>query len=213
MAIMRRFVDVAGQVVVLTALVAALPVEAANGSLAATGDMQAQYDPAARETRVSGHAARGLCFSFRLPQKWHLNTDGPETGLESISSEAQLGMSLRSAEALRHLPQRDLASRDAAFLQRDYEEVLGRPAQSASLSPPVADAPIAGAVRWSATWVDANLPTPSRAMTVEALIVPLSAEWVLELTPANIDGAEPSNALVRQVLTGLILRSGADCRS
>jgi hypothetical protein len=207
MAIMRRFVDVAGQVVVLTALVAALPVEAANGSLAATGDMQAQYDPAARETRVSGHAARGLCFSFRLPQKWHLNTDGPETGLESVSSEAQLGMSLRSAEALRHLPQRDLASRDAAFLQKDYEEVLGRPAQSASLS-----SPVAGTVRWSATWIDANLPMPSRAITVETFIVPLSAEWVLELTPARVETPAAYEAIVQPLLAGLTVQSGAACQ-
>jgi hypothetical protein len=208
MAIMRRFVDVAGQAVVLTALVAALPVQAANGSpAAATGDMRAQYDPAARETRVSGHAARGLCFSFRLPQKWHLNTDGPETGLESVSSEAQLGMSLRSAEALRHLPQRDLASRDAAFLQKDYEEVLGRPAQSASLS-----SPVAGTVRWSATWIDANLPMPSRAITVETFIVPLSAEWVLELTPARVETPAAYEAIVQPLLAGLTVQSGAACQ-
>jgi hypothetical protein len=212
MAIMRRFVDRAGQAIALIALaalpVAAPPVQAASGSFeAAAGGMQAHYDPAARETRVSGRVGRGLCFSFGLPQQWHLNTEGPEMRLEAVSSGARLGMGLRSAETLRHLPQRDLASRDAAFLQKDYEEVLGRPAQSASLT-----SPIAGAVRWSATWIDANLPTPSHAMTVEALIVPLSAEWVLELTPEGIENLTADEVVAQPLPRGLNVQSGLACQ-
>ena len=207
MAITMRFAGLfAGAMV----FVVSPPVQASSGPLGrdgSTGQTAAYYDPALRETRITGHAAPGLCFSFRLPQEWRLDTDGPETRLKAAFSEAGIAMKLRSAGALRHLPQRDLASRGAAFLQRDYEDLLGRPAQSVSLA-----SSHTGAVRWSATWIDANLPTPSRTMTVEAFIIPLSKEWVLELSPENTGTPEAHNALVRHLLTGLTVHSGADCR-
>lgn len=190
------------------AMVLAAPVQASTGGPEARSSQPlVRFDPAARETRVTGHVAPGLCFSFRLPQEWRLDADGSETRLKAAASEAGIDVNLRPARALQHLPQRDLASRDAAFLQRDYEDLLGRPAQSVSLA-----SSHAGAVRWSATWIDANLPTPSRAMTVEAFIIPLSKEWVLELSPENTGTPEAHNALVRHLLTGLTVHSGADCR-
>lgn len=192
------------------AMVLAVPVQASTGLLgpeARSSQPLVRFDPAARETRVTGQVASGLCFSFRLPQEWRLDGDGSGNRLKAAASEAGIDVNLRSAGALQHLPQRDLASRDAAFLQRDYEDLLGRPAQSVSLA-----SSHAGAVRWSATWIDANLPTPSRAMTVEAFIIPLSKEWVLELSPENTGTPEAHNALVRHLLTGLTVHSGADCR-
>jgi hypothetical protein len=207
MTITMRFVGLFAGAMVLAA---PAPVQASSGPLgleARNGRPLVRFDPASRETRVTGHVASGLCFSFRLPQEWRLDADGPETRLKAAVSEAGIDVNLRSAGALQHLPQRDLASRDAAFLQRDYEDLLGRPAQSVSLA-----SSHAGAVRWSATWIDANLPTPSRTMTVEAFIIPLSKEWVLELSPENTGTLEAHNALVRHLLTGLTVHSGADCR-
>jgi hypothetical protein len=212
MTIVTRFAGLFVRAMISCALVASLPAQASTGSLggpgASNGRVLAQFDPALGETRVAGHVGPGLCYSLSLPQEWRLETEGRETRLEAAFSDASIALSLRSAEALQHLPQRDLASRDAALLQQDYEGLLGRPAQSVSLA-----FSVSGAVRWSATWVDANLPAPSRAMTVEAIIVPLSKEWVLELSPENVEAAEASHALLRQALTGLIVRSGADCRS
>ena len=104
------------------------------------------------------------------------------------------------------MPQPDLASRDAAFLQKDYEELLGRPAQSVSLSSTGRRA------RWSATWIDANLPSASQSMTVETLIVPLSGEWVLELSLTGIEFREASDALAEQLLARLKLHGGALCQ-
>jgi hypothetical protein len=205
MAIMMRFAGLLAGAMVLAA-----PVQASGGLRAPEARNSrplARFDPAAGETRVTGHVAPGLCFSFRLPQEWRLDPDGSEIRLKAAVSEAGIDVNLRSAGALQHLPQRDLASRDAAFLQRDYEDLLGRPAQSVSLA-----SSHAGAVRWSATWIDANLPTSSRAMTVEAFIIPLSKEWVLELSPENTGTPDAHNALVRQLLTGLTVHGGADCR-
>ena len=207
MAITMRFAGLFAGAMVLAA---PAPVQASSGPLAAearNGQPLVRFDPASRETWVTGHVAPGLCFSLRLPQEWRLDADGSENRLKAAASDAGIDVNLRSAGALRHLPQRDLASRDAAFLQRDYEDLQGRPAQSVSLA-----SSHAGAVRWSATWIDANLPAPSRAMTVEAFIIPLSKEWVLELSPDNIGTPEAHNGLVRQLLTGLAVHGGADCR-
>jgi len=95
---------------------------------------------------------------------------------------------------------------DAAALQQDYEGLLGRPAQSISLSTD------AGATRWSATWVDANLPMASHAMTVEALIVPLSNAWVLELSLSGVETREAYDALAARLLARLRVQGRASCQ-
>ena len=107
------------------------------------------------------------------------------------------------------MPQPDLAIRDAAALQRDYEELMGQPAQSVSLSSEAG----AGAIRWSATWIDANLPTASNAMTVETLIVPLSSEWVLELSLSGVRSREGYEALAWRLLARLKVEGRAACRN
>jgi hypothetical protein len=166
------------------------------------GPVQAWFDPSTRQTWVTGRAGADLCFSLALPDEWRLSAQG----LEAVLSDVELALSLRSAQELRDMPQPDLASRDAAVLQRDYEELLGRPAQSVSLSSN------AGATRWSATWVDANLPTASHAMTVETLIMPLSAEWVLELSLSGVETQEAYDALTQRLLSRLKVQGRAACQ-
>jgi hypothetical protein len=168
---------------------------------------QTRFDPATRETVLTSRVTSGLCFSLSLPQEWQLAAEGDGLHLTSTALPARLEVSLRSAHELQDLPQADLAHRDAAFLQRDYEGLLGRPAQSVSLT-----SPVPGATHWSATWIDASLPSPSRAMTVDALIVPLSHEWVLELSLRDIAQGEVYDALSRKILAGLQVRAGAACR-
>ncbi|HZH51319.1 MAG TPA: hypothetical protein VEZ16_05495 [Microvirga sp.] len=166
-----------------------------------------RFDAASRETRVSGRIAPGLCYSLSLPEEWRRHAGGEPASLQAVSLRARLDVGFRSAHDLQGLPQPDLAGRDAAFLQRDYEEFLGRPAQSVSLT-----SPAPGATRWSATWIDANLPTPSRSVTVEALIVPVSNEWVLELSLADVETKQVHDALIPRILSGLRVRTGEDCR-
>jgi len=180
--------------------------QAANDPLdriGGTGAIQPRFDAATHQTQVSGKVASDLCFSFALPEEWRLT----ETGLKAVASKADLSIELRSADELRDMPQPDLAIRDAAALQRDYEEMLGRPAQSVSLSSE------AGATRWSATWIDASLPTASHAMTIETLIVPLSSEWVLELSLSGVESREAYNALAWRFLARLKVQGRAACQS
>jgi hypothetical protein len=151
--------------------------------------IEARFNAAAQQTLVTGRASPDLCFSLSLPEEWRRT----EEGLKAVRSDASLALGLRSAEELSALPQPDLAGRDAAALQQDYEDLLGRPAQSISLSTD------AGATRWSATWVDANLPMASHAMTVETLIVPLSNAWVLELSLSGVETREAYDALAARL--------------
>lgn len=164
----------------------------------------AQFDPRARQTRVSGRASSDECFFFTLPQEWQATADGAETRL-TASSGADLVLTLRSSHELRGLSQKDLALRDATLLQQAYENRLGRPAQSVTF-----DLLTAQTTRWSATWIDASLP--SGRMTVETFIVPLSDDWVLELSFENVETKETYETLVRSLLTGLKLREGGGCR-
>lgn len=164
--------------------------------------IEARFNAAAQQTLVTGRAAPDLCFSLSLPEEWRRT----EEGLKAVRSDASLALGLRSAEELSALPQPDLASRDAAALQQDYEDLLGRPAQSVSQSTD------AGATRWSATWVDANLPMTSHAMTVETLIVPLSNAWVLELSLSGVETREAYDALAARVLARLRVQGRASCQ-
>lgn len=194
------------QAAALVLLSAASSTQAANGPLdrpMSSEPVQVRFDPMIRQTSVTGAVPSGLCFSFSLPEEWQPTAQG----LQSAHSDVEIGIGLRSAGELRDMPQPDLASRDAAFLQKDYEELLGRPAQSVSLSSH------GKAARWSATWVDANLPSASQSMTVETLIVPLSGEWVLEL---SVNGAETQaayDAIAQRLLTRLQVQGRAACQS
>ncbi|MBF9233811.1 hypothetical protein [Microvirga alba] len=167
---------------------------------------QAKFDPVLRETYVASRVTPNLCFSLALPREWRVAVDDLKTSLNAVFSTAELDMNLRSARDLQSLPQSDLARRDAALLQRDYEGIFGRPAQSVSLA-----SPAPGVVRWSATWIDANLPGTSHAMTIEIVLVPLSRDWMLEFSLNNVETREAYDALVRQVLSGLRVQGGAEC--
>ena len=191
--------------IVLAGLAGASLAHASSDPLDATVPdqaIEARFNAAAQQTLVTGRAAPDLCFSLSLPEEWRRT----EEGLKAVRSDASLALGLRSAEELSALPQPDLASRDAAALQQDYEDLLGRPAQSVSQSTD------AGATRWSATWVDANLPMTSHAMTVETLIVPLSNAWVLELSLSGVETREAYDALAARVLARLRVQGRASCQ-
>jgi hypothetical protein len=193
------------QAATLVLLSAAFGAQAANGPLdrpMSSEPVQVRFDPMIRQTSVTGAVPSGLCFSFSLPEEWRATAQG----LQSAHSDVEIGIGLRSAGELRDMPQPDLASRDAAFLQKDYEELLGRPAQSVSLSSH------GKAARWSATWIDANLPSASQSMTVETLIVPLSGEWVLELSLSGVESQAAHDAIAQRLLTRLQVQGRAACQ-
>ena len=176
---------------------------------AAGEPISAVYDPAAGETHVWGRLADDLCFSLRMPREWRAAAaGGGPTRLEAVSSGAELEIVARSADDLRDAAGPDLPRRSAAALQREYEETLGKPAQSASIEP-LGDA---GAIRWAATWIDANFSGAGGAFAVETVIIPVAPEWLLELTATKVEGGAMADALVGRALSSLEVATGGGCR-
>ena len=128
----------------------------------------------------------------------------PRAALRSGLVGAKLEIVARSAEDLRDAAGPDLPRRSAAALQREYEETLGKPAQSASIEP-LGDA---GAIRWAATWIDANFSGAGGAFAVETVIIAVAPEWLLELTAAKVEGGAMADALVGRALSGLEVATG-----
>jgi hypothetical protein len=169
---------------------------------AAAPEIAARFDHALRATRVTARAP-GACAALDLPLAWTLDETAAPARLEAAQGGPTIDMNLRAARALPPVP--SLASRDgalpadtdlprraAAALQREHEEALGRPAQSVALT-----ALDAGAWRFTATWLDPNLPAP---VTHDTVLLPLSPDWVLELT---LDGA--SSRDMHEMLLGEVM--------
>ncbi|QFU17597.1 hypothetical protein [Microvirga thermotolerans] len=187
---------------------AVLPGEA---SLRLQGDsgpaVSARFDPLADRTRIA-HRIGNLCVTFALPRVWRVTVQDDGHALLSAPDGTALEAVLRPARDVEDMPQPDLASRDAALLQRDHESLFGRPAQSATLVPMPS-----GAKRWTATWTDANLPGASREVTLDTVIVPLSEEWLLELSLARADAPAVYGALAAEALAGLRREPASACRA
>ncbi len=198
----------------------------AEAGISATGTVRerpaprvaAVFDPAARETRVTGQV-QGLCVALALPHAWALDPDAanPDAALSAHLQAADgpaLDLALRSARSLPPVPalaSREtlisaandaLARRAAGALQREHESFLGRPAQSVTVTPLGA-----GALRWTATWLDPQLAA-NGALTVDAAILPLSADWVLELTLSGTDDPALHEAVLGEVLERVRVRRG-----
>ncbi|WP_210497399.1 hypothetical protein [Microvirga antarctica] len=149
------------------------------------------------ETHVSTQTG-SVCVALALPKEWRggTNDDGQLT-LRASSGEGELEIVLRPVRDLTDWSDADAVKRDAAFLQRDHESLLGRPAQAVNLEA------VGAAARWTATWIDASLPSPSHSMTVETYIVPASRDWLVELSVSEIDDRRLHEALVARILSGL----------
>jgi hypothetical protein len=202
-------------------------MEPARAGVTATGTVRerpaprvaAVFDPAARETRVTGRV-EGMCVALSLPHLWTLNPDAanPDAALSAHLQAADgpaLDLTLRSARSLPPVPtlasrqgpiaaaSDALARRAAGALQREHESFLGRAAQSVSLT-----ALGAGALRWTATWIDPQLAA-SGALTVDAALLPLSPDWVLEVTLSGTEDPALHDVVLGEVLERV--RVGRSC--
>jgi len=159
--------------------------------------ISADFDMRADRTRITRRVGNA-CMTIVLPRAWNVASQDAERTVLSAADGVELEVVLRPARAAKDLPQSDIASRDAALLQRDHEGLFGRPAQAATLvSLP------AGAKRWTATWVDASLPSASREVTLDTLIVPFSDEWVIELSLAQAGAPADYERLMTDLLLSL----------
>jgi hypothetical protein len=184
-------------------------------AFASTADMPpegaavtARFDRPEQMTRLRGIIAADTCVTISLAGEW---TPLPAVGDEltlATSTGAEVEIRVRPAAELRGFPQARLAERDAAALQRSYEDVLGKPALAVAHEP----TSHAGVSRWSATWVDGNLANASQALTVETFIVETAAGSALELSFANFKTAEAHDAQVGHALSSLRTVTGRECK-
>jgi hypothetical protein len=154
----------------------------------------AVYEPIYRETTVRARL-NSSCIFMRLPGRWQLISLGEGVSLREIGSESEVEVALHDAATFSVSPGADLAASYAAHLQRDYEEVLGRPVTATAFER--VDA--AGIYRWRATWSDSNFDNAARALSLERFIIQARPDIVIEV---SFSGAEASE--VRQEITSAL---------
>ncbi len=181
--------------------------ETPNEWRAPADDVSAVFSPGRHETGIRAPLAQDLCVAMRLPEEWRASQDDHGIRLRSTEWGSELSLSARSASELRTYPRAGAAARDALALQREYEEMLGKPAQSLAHEP----TGYPGVSRWSAMWIDMNFAAASRALSIETYIVETNGPWTVELTFANVGAAKEHDAEVGRMLSSLQVTLGRGC--
>lgn len=164
----------------------------------------AVFEPTYGETTVRARLADRSCFFMRLPGKWELIASGEGVSLRELRSEAEVDVALHQATAFSSTSGVDLAASYAAHLQRDYEELLGRPVTTTALER--FDAP--GVYRWRATWSDSNFDNAARALSLERFIIQARPDAVIEV---SFNGFVAGDAIGTALAT-VELRGKTDCQ-
>ncbi len=189
------------------AALALLAATSARAAVDATGSVvrpsavpverEARFDPARGETRIAARLGE-LCLSGSLPGRWTLSREGDALRLAE-GEGAQVGVALHPAA----LADGEILAGHAASLQRDYEAMLGRPAQAAA----VETIPGLAAVRWSATWFDANF-AGAGALSLDRVIVQAGPGEVVEI---ELEAGRGADALAALLLASVVVGPGAAC--
>ena len=166
-----------------------------------------RFEPAYGETTVKGRLGESRCFVMRLPGKWELMPGGDGVRVRQAASERQVDVALHEAAAFSSTSGSSLLASYAAHLQRDYEELLGRPAIAATLE----NAELSGAYRWRATWADNNFENAARALSLERFIIQPWFDAVVEFSISGIEPGEPLDNIARSALSTLELREKSNC--
>ncbi|WP_046866010.1 hypothetical protein [Microvirga massiliensis] len=169
--------------------------------------LTAQSDPSAHERSVRGRLAAGLCISLRLPENWTLSTDRGRAHLLDAKSGAEFEIDARSTVEPRDSQEADLSGREAAALQKQYEEIIGKPAQAVLHEP----TNYVGVSHWSATWIDANFAAESHSHVIETFIV-VDHKSVVDVTLVNVGAREAYDRHVSRMLSSLRIETEEDCR-
>ena len=166
------------------------------------------FEPAYDETTVTARLGQNRCFVVRLPGKWGLAEGGDGVSIREAASEGQVDLALHEAASFASTPGSNLLASYAAHLQRDYEELLGRPAIAATLE----STELSGAYRWRATWADNNFENAARALSLERFIIQPWSNSVIEFSVSGIEPGEELDHIARSALSTLELREKSNCR-
>ena len=167
---------------------------------------RAVFEPTYRETTVKARL-NSSCFFMRLPGRWQVIASGERVSLRETGSDSEVEVALHDAASFSASPGVDLAASYAAHLQRDYEELLGRPVTATALE--TLDAP--GVYRWRATWSDSNFENAARALSLERFIIQARPDIVMEVAFSESEGPEARQGIAPALAT-IELRDNPDCR-
>ena len=167
-----------------------------------------RFEPAYGETTVKGRLGESRCFVMRLPGKWELMPRGDGVSVREAASDGQVDLALHEAASFASTPGSNLLASYAAHLQRDYEELLGRPAIAATLE----STELSGAYRWRATWADNNFENAARALSLERFIIQPWSNSVIEFSVSGLEPGEELDHIARSAISTLELREKSNCR-
>jgi hypothetical protein len=165
------------------------------------------FDAAKHETHVLGNLSGRSCIVFRLRNGWRRSEADDVSVSLTQETGARIDVRFRSLGEPTGRRSIERPNSAAAALLLEYEELLGKPVQAVSFR----RTGYAGVSRWSATWVDANLASPSHSFTVESLIVSLSGGSTLELTFPGDWNASALEPEVAHLLSTLHVVRGKGC--
>ena len=158
-----------------------------------------------RVTMIRSALGPDLCVSLQLPGLWKVERPDPHR-INAVEAErgAEIGIVAYTDADFAPGPEA-LMVRAASSLQREYEQLLGKPAQVTTVEP----GPISSAVRWTATWVDGNFAQDDRAFSLEEFIIEPVPNRIVEITVSQ--GRGERGQVVGPALETLTVQSAPAC--
>jgi len=118
------------------------------------------------------------CVSLRLPGSWTVEHSEPNR-INAVDAENGAAVEIIAHTDADFAPgPGTLIQRAASDLQRQFEGLLGKPAQVTTLE----RGPIPSAMRWTATWNDTNFAQDERALSLERFIVEPVPNRIVEIS-------------------------------
>jgi hypothetical protein len=179
-------------------LIGARPAPAGRGSPDQDGTSRSV-------TLVRSALGPDLCVTLRLPGAWKV--EQPEPGrINAIEPEqgAEIGIVAHTDADFAPGPGM-LIERAASKLQREYERLLGKPAQVTTLEP----SSLSPARRWTATWIDGNFAPDDRVFSLEQFLIEPAANRIVAITVSPGRGGR--GEVVGMALETLTIQSASAC--
>lgn len=139
-----------------------------------------------------------LCFAVMIPGPW---VPGHDAGIyRSEDGKQAVGVLPRSADELKKFKGGNLVEKEAASLQKDYQEWFGKLTEPRLTA---FESGVTGTWKWTAVASKASHnPLPS------VFIIDLSPEGIIALT---IDGVSDEDSLARKILANLRISRTRPC--
>jgi hypothetical protein len=145
------------------------------------------------------------CVSLRLPGTWSVEHSEPDR-INAVDAKNGAAVEITAHTDADFAPgPGTLIQRAAWDLQRQFEGLIGKPAQVTTLE----RGPIPSAMRWTATWNDANFAQDERALSLERFIVEPVPNGIVEISVSQ--AGDRQGEVVGLALETLTAQSAPAC--